>query len=90
MRNRGRNVHDIANSTQSWNLGVYAHNSTSGVYSANFAAGYSAGETTQMWLERCVSRGSTTDLETTTGATINTRRAMTSGVNIANGTIAGY
>jgi hypothetical protein len=78
-RNVGRNVHDISNSTLSWNLGCNSHDSTSAVNDCNFAAGATGAETTKMWLDCCTSSGSATDLEETAAAVLSYRNLISDG-----------
>lgn len=63
-RNAGQNIADVTAGTRSWNLGCYAHDST-GANDINFDA--LAG--CAMWLHRCVSAGSATDLNVAAAAT---------------------
>ena len=62
-RNVGRNVHDVTSGTTSWNLGCYAHDSTSAVNDCNWAVGTGGADTAKMWLDTCRSSGSATDIE---------------------------
>lgn len=83
--NRGPNVIDIDNA-QSWNLGVYAHESITATAGnrVNFAV---VGD---MWLDTCESADSDVDLSTLTGGTIYTRDLISEGNNAGSGTITTY
>lgn len=88
MRNVGRNIHDITASTKSWNLGCYAHDGASVAADINWAVGNVDAAT--MWLDRCRSTGSGTDLEVQANATMYIRRVTDEGNRTVNGTLATY
>jgi hypothetical protein len=79
-RNVGRNVHDVTSGTTSWNLGCYAHDSTSAVNDINWAAGTGGSDTAKMWLDCCNSSGSATDIEADTQAAVYIRNFTGGGV----------
>lgn len=79
-RNVGRNIHDVATGTTSWNLGCYVHDSTSGAADINFAAGTGGSDTATIWLDSCRSAGSATDIEVDTAATVYIRNFSSGGV----------
>lgn len=84
-RNVGRNVHDIGAGTESWNLGCYAHDSTSAVNDADFTIGSGVGG--EMWLDRCVADG---DIEAAANAAMYTRRCTVGGANTGAGSFLSY
>lgn len=84
--NKGRNVHDVTNGTQSWNLGVYSHDSSGSPADCNFAVGTGGSDTAKMWLDCCKSDDSATDIEIATGATCYTRHLLSGGVFIGTPT----
>lgn len=88
-KTQNRGVHEIQ-ASKSWNLGVISRDcrQSGAAQSANFASGYEplTGETTEIWLDGCVSSGSTYDLQAYKGGKVYTRNMVTTGFNnVASG-----
>lgn len=88
--NQNRNVHDIA-SAESWNIGVTARNSRGPANMVNFAAGVGGADATRMWLDGCISSGSTSDIEADGVSTrVSTSSIVSGGANTGSGVIDTY
>lgn len=79
--NRGANVIDVGTGTQSWNLGVYAHDSA---LNDDFA--FLSGAPIA-WLDSCTARGSISSIYQADAATVNVRNPV---VERINGAVAAY
>lgn len=95
--NQNRNVHDVFTNCQRWALGCASRNSRdTGAGGVNWAVGQipaqsGAGQAVSMWLDGCVSYGSTTDFEINAAGTLRTRNMNTGGLVITNiGTLGTY
>jgi hypothetical protein len=95
--NGQRNVHDVNDGTESWNLGCVAGSPKTQVGaddSVNFDIGISGtSSTAKMWLDGCVSRGgAVTDFAVNIGATMYVRDTDTTTFksNVTTGTLTGY
>jgi hypothetical protein len=94
--NQNRNVHDVFGGRR-WALGCTSRNSrATDASSANWVVGQipgqsGAGIAAFLWLDGCVSSGSTTDLNVNAACTALTRNTATGGWAITNiGTLGTY
>ena len=86
----GRNIHDIDNGTLSLNLGINVKDSretSDASGSVNYTCGDgTADEVTKMWLVRCLSSGSITDLRVEDDSFIYVDNNLINGTNIIDAT----
>lgn len=86
--NENRNIHDI-NESKSWNVGCVSRDSRGPSSAVNWASGTGT-DSTQMWLDTCLSEGGDFDYEALFGATIYTYNCVDIGREVSGSNVQPY